>query len=72
MFGATNIVENCDKAKSVYSGYDRAVWLGRVLVIIFLVLGKGPTYDINGSFGTAVKKLDIFTKENTKLCLSLH
>ena len=39
---------------------------------IFLVLGKGSTYDINGSFGTAVKKLDIFTKENTKLCLSLH
>ena len=39
---------------------------------IFLVLGKGPTYDINGSFGMAVKKLDIFTKENTKLCLSLH
>ena len=37
---------------------------------IFLVLGKSPTYDINGSFGTAVKKLDIFTKENTKLCIS--
>ena len=41
--------------------------------INFLVLGKGPTYDINGSFGAAEKKFSInFTKGNTKFCLSLH
>ena len=37
-----------------------------------LALRKGPTYDINESFGAAVKSFDIFTKENTKLCLNLH
>ena len=39
----------------------------------FLVLGEGPTYGINGSFGSPEKKFNInFTKANTKFCLSLH
>ena len=39
----------------------------------FLILREGPTYGINGSFGSAEKKFNInFTKVNTKLCLSLH
>ena len=37
------------------------------------VLGKGPTFRINGSFGLPEKKFDInFSKTNIKLCLSLH
>ena len=37
------------------------------------MLGEGPTDDINGSIGTAEKKLSInFSKANTKFCLSLH
>ena len=39
----------------------------------FLVLGKGPTFRINGSFGSPEKNVSInFRKANTKLCLSLH
>ena len=39
----------------------------------FLMLGLGPTFAINGSFGSPDKKFNItFTKANTKLCLSLH
>ena len=39
----------------------------------FLILGKGPTFGINGSFGSPEKKFSIhFTKANTKCCLSLH
>ena len=34
---------------------------------------EGPTFGINGSFGSAEKKFSInFSKANTKLCLSLH
>ena len=37
------------------------------------MLGEGPTDDINGSIGTAEKKLSInFSKANTKFCLSLN
>ena len=39
----------------------------------FLILGKGPAYGINGSFGSPEKKFNInFTKGNRKSCLSLH
>ena len=39
----------------------------------FLVLGDGPTFGINGSFGSLGKKFSInFSKANTKFCLSLH
>ena len=39
----------------------------------FLILGLGPTYGINGSFGSPEKKFSInFTKTNTKFCLCLH
>ena len=39
----------------------------------FLVLGDGPTFGINGSFGSPGKKFSInFSKANTKFCLSLH
>ena len=39
----------------------------------FLVLGEGPTFEINGSFGSPEKKCSInFSKVNTKCCLSLH
>ena len=38
-----------------------------------LVLGKGPTNDINDSVGAAEKNFRIdFGKANTKFCLSLH
>ena len=39
----------------------------------FLVLGEGPTYAVNGNFGSQEKKLSInLTKTKKKLCLSLH
>ena len=39
----------------------------------FLILGEGPTFGINGSFGSPEKKFRInFTKANTKFCLSLY
>ena len=38
----------------------------------FLILGLGPTFGIYGSFSSPEKKLSIiFTKANTKFCLSL-
>ena len=38
-----------------------------------LVLGEGPTFRFNGSFGSPEKKISInFSKANTKFCLSLH
>ena len=40
---------------------------------IFIILGEGPVYGINGSFGSQEKKFSInFTKTNTNFCLSLH
>ena len=39
----------------------------------FLVVSEGPTYGINGSFGSEEKKFSInFSKANTKFCSSLH
>ena len=39
----------------------------------FLILGEGPTYCINGIFGSPEKKFSMnFIKANTKFCLSLH
>ena len=39
----------------------------------FLILGEGPTYVINGGFGSLTKTCNIyFTKTNTKFCLVLH
>ena len=39
----------------------------------FLVLGEGPTFGINWSFGSPEKTSKInFSKANTKFCLSLH
>ena len=39
----------------------------------FLVLGEGPTYGINGSFGSPEKKFSInFSKASTKFCLSFY
>ena len=41
--------------------------------IPFLILGDGPTYGINWSFGSPEKIFSInFTKANAKFCLSLH
>ena len=38
-----------------------------------LVLGEGPTYGINISFGSPEKKFSFsFSKESTKFCFSLH
>ena len=37
------------------------------------MLGEGPNFGINGSFGPSEKKISInFSKANTKFCLSLH
>ena len=37
------------------------------------MLGGGPAYGINGSFGSPEKKFSFnFTKANTEFCLSLH
>ena len=37
------------------------------------MLGEGPTYGINGSFGSPEKKFSInFSKANSKFCLCLH
>ena len=39
----------------------------------FSVLGEGPTYGINGSFGSPQKKFSTnFSKANTKFSLGLH
>ena len=39
----------------------------------FLILGDGPIFGVNGSFGSPEKKFSInFTEANTKPCLSLH
>ena len=39
----------------------------------FSILGEGPTYGINGSFGSPEKTFSInFTKANTKFCLIWH
>ena len=39
----------------------------------FLILGEGPTFEINGSFGSLKKEFSIkFSKPSTKFCLSLH
>ena len=41
--------------------------------IIFLVLGEGPTYGINGSFASQEETFSInFMKPKTNFCLSLH
>ena len=38
---------------------------------IFLILGEGPTFGVNGKFGSVAKRFNInFTKVNTKFCLS--
>ena len=39
----------------------------------FLVLDEGPTYGVNGNFGSAENKFNInLSKANTKLSLRLH
>ena len=40
----------------------------------FIILGEGPTFGINGSFGASEKKFNNinFSKAKTKFCLSLH
>ena len=39
----------------------------------FLILGEGPTFGLNGRFGSTEKPFRInFTKANTQFCLSLH
>ena len=39
----------------------------------FLILSKGASFGINGTFGSPEKRLGInCTKTNTKFCLSLH
>ena len=39
----------------------------------FLILGEGPTSDINDSFGSPEKKISInFSEANTKFCLRFH
>ena len=39
----------------------------------FLILGEGPSFEINGKFGSPEKKFRInITKANSKLCLDLH
>ena len=41
--------------------------------IIFLILGEGLTFGVDGSFGSQEKKFTSnFAKAKTKFCLSLH
>ena len=99
MFGATNIVNNSDKGKYVYSGYGIAFdgegeWsfdngIPRNVIIFgvdnsssshadncknnFLILHNGPTFGINGRFGSPEKGLAlILVKKRKKVYLSLH
>ena len=42
-------------------------------VVDLLKLGEGPTFGINGSFGSSQKKFSInFNKASITFCLSLH
>ena len=82
MFGATNVVRISDKLKQVYSDFDEYFVIFGVddsslsdanCKSNFLVLGKGLTYGINGSFGSPEKKFSInFSMANTKFCWNLH
>ena len=38
----------------------------------FLILGEGPTYGINGTFGSPEKKSSIKSRKNLVFCWSLH
>ena len=83
LFGATNVVKNSDKLKYIYSGYGKTFDSGsswsfdndfaRNIKNNFLILSEGPTFGINGSFGSPEKHFDInFSKVSTKFCLNLH
>ena len=56
--------------QNAYSGYEKITNNPKDN---FSILGEGPTYGINGSFGSPDKTFSInFTKTNTNICLSLH
>ena len=41
--------------------------------LVLIIVGEGPTYGMNGSFGSPVEKFNInFTKANTTFCFNLH
>ena len=53
--------------------YDLILTIAKITLRLELKLGQGPTYSINGSFGSPEKKIGInFTKANVKVCSSLH
>ena len=58
---------------AVIFGVDNSSsWHADICKNNFLVLGEGPTYGINGNFGSPEKKFSInFRKANTKFCLSI-
>ena len=69
--GSSNFVN--EFAKNVVTfGVDNSSWShADNHKKIFLVLGEGPTYGINGNFGSPEFSIN-FSKANTKFCLSLH
>ena len=58
------MIFGADKSSSSHSDYRKNN---------FLILGEGPTFGINGRFGSPGNKIDInFSKSQTKYCLRLH
>ena len=52
--------------------YNLILTIAKITLRLELKLGQGPTYSINGSFGSPEKKIGInFTKANVKVCSSL-
>ena len=87
LFGATSIVKNSDKYSAGSWRFCNDFTRNVVIFSVddcssshadnqknnFLVLGEGPSYGIDGSFGSTEKKFNInFSNANTKYSLSLH
>ena len=75
---ANNIIKNSDKEKWVYSLYFmeqvhgillmnllRMLSFSLLIIAYVLVLGEGPSYDINGSFGSPEKKISLFIEKKS-------
>ena len=73
LFGVINILKNSDIENYIYNGYKITFDSDNISPSQsdnrknnFLILGKGPTFGINGSFGAPEKKFDFnFSEANT-------